>query len=46
MSVRRIIVTTCENALFLFILLEMTVISKLVINTHQVCICMALTLSP
>ena len=29
MSVRRIIVTTCENAHFLFILLERTVISKL-----------------
>ena len=46
MSVRRIIVATCENAHFLFILLERTVISKLAINTHQVCIYMALTLSP
>ena len=46
MSVRRIIVTTCENAHFLFILLEKTVISKLAIYTHHVCICMALTLPP
>ena len=39
MSVRLIIMTTCENAHFLFILLERAVISKFAINTHQVCIC-------
>lgn len=38
--------TACEKAHFLLMLLEMTVISKLAINTTHVCICMALTLSP
>ena len=39
-------VTTCENAQCLLMLLVRTVISRLAIRTTHVCICMALTLSP
>ncbi len=46
MSMSRTMVTTCENAQCLLMLLDKTVISRLAISTTQVCICMALTLSP
>ena len=39
-------VTTWENAQFLLMLLESTVMSRLAIKTTHVCICMALALFP
>ena len=46
MSISRTMVTTCENAQCLLMLLDRTVISRFAIKTTHVYICMALTLSP
>ena len=45
-SIRRAMATTCEKAQGRLMLLESTVMSRLAISTTQVCIWMALTLSP
>lgn len=45
MSISRTMVTTCENAQCLLMLLDRTVISRFAIKITHVCICMALTLT-